>query len=272
MTVSSRAKSLPIVDAGAPAPARAPAHAPAAPSRDTVEGRTLAAAQRFLDEGRVDEAARKLAPLAEDPTTPIRAHAGLLYAGLLLMKGQAREAIAALERVPREPTFPVDEGYRWMLTSAAMRSARRYDDALRAAEKSVAQGATSGRLMVLADAQKHAGQIDAAARTLERLLASEPHHATALAQLAGYHNLAGALADGARVFASFLRVAGRSADGARGEAFYHATRDELGPTMDALRRALTLEPEATRGYIDDEIELDRFRDCAEMHALLAAHE
>lgn len=249
-------KSLPIVDA-------------AAPSRETVEARTLSAAQRFLDDGMVDEAARKLAPLALDPTTPVRAHAGLLYAGLLLMTGKAKDAVAVLDRVPVAPAFPLDEGYRWMLTACALRTARRYDDALAAAQRAVEQGATSGRLLVLADAQKHAGHLDAASATLERLLANEPRHATALAQLAGYRNLAGARDAGAQAFAAFRAVADASADSARNEAFYFATRDELAPTLSALQRALALEPDATRGYIDDEIELDRFRDSAELRALLS---
>ena len=60
-----------------------------------------------------------------------------------------------------------------------------------------------------------------------------------------------------------------TAFGARNEAFYFATCDELALTLAALKRALALEPEATRGYIDDEIELDRFRDSVEMRALLA---
>lgn len=248
-------KSLPIVDGNAP-------------SRETVEARTLSAAQRFLDDGLVDEAARKLAPLALDPTTPVRAHAGLLYAGVLLMTGKAKDAVDVLERVPVAPPFPLDEGYRWMLTACALRTARRYQDALAAAHRAVDQGATSGRLLVLADAQKHAGQLDAAAVTLERLLAKEPRHATALAQLAGYRNLAGAHDEGAQAFAAFRAVADAGADSARNEAFYFATRNDLAQTLAALQRALSLEPAATRGYIDDEIELDRFRDCREMRALL----
>jgi hypothetical protein len=249
-------KGLPIVDGSAP-------------TRDTVEARTLSAAQRFLDDGDVQQATLKLAPLAEDPTTPVRAHAGLLYAGLLLMTGKARDAVAVLDRVPLAPAFPLDEGYRWMLTACALRTARRYDDALVAALRAVEQGATSGRLLVLADAQKHAGHLDDAAATLEKLLAKEPRHATALAQLAGYRNLAGAHDAGAKAYAAFRAVADKSADSARNEAFYFATRDELAPTLAALQRALSLEPEATRGYIDDEIELDRFRDSVEMRALLA---
>ena len=249
-------KSLPIVDGSAP-------------TRETVEARTLSAAQRFLDDGLVDEAARKLAPLAVDPTTPVRAHAGLLSAGVLLMTGKAKDAVDVLERVPVAPAFPLDEGYRWMLTACALRTARRYPDALAAAHRAVDQGATSGRLLVLADAQKHAGQLDAAAVTLERLLLKEPRHVTALAQLAGYRNLAGAHDEGARAFAAFRAVADAGADSARNEAFYFATRDDLAPTLAALQRALSLEPAATRGYIDDEIELDRFRDCSEMRALLS---
>ena len=176
-----------------------------------------------------------------------------------------------LERVPQTPAFPLDEGYRWMLTACALRSSRRYLAALAAAERAVELGPTTGRLLVLADAQKHVGQLAAGIATLQRLLAGEPRHPTALAQLAGYHNLAGALLEGSRVFAMFLAgvegVEGRSADGQRNRAFYFATRGDLASTLVALSQALVLEPEASRGYIDDEVELDRFRALAAFRAL-----
>lgn len=257
-------KSLPIVGAGAPAERAA--------TPEKVEARTLAAAQRLLDDGALDQAMRKLAPLALDPTTPVRAHAGLLYAGLLLMSGRASEAVAVLERVPAAPAFALDEGYRWMLTACALRSARRYADALAAALRAVEHGPTAGRLLVLADAQKHAGALAEAIATLERLLAGDARHATALAQLAGYRNLAGALDEGARVFDAFLGAvaaqgSAAGADAQRNRAFYCATRDDLEGTLAALAQALRAEPMPTRGYIEDEVELDRFRALPAFRAL-----
>jgi tetratricopeptide (TPR) repeat protein len=248
-------RTLPII-ADAPAPV------------DKLEARTLAAARRLLDGGDVQRAAGALAPLAHDPTTPVRAHAGLLYAGVLLMSGRALDAVDVLERIPTTAAFPLDEGYRWMLMACALRSARRYDDGLTAALRSVEQGTTAGRLLVLADAYKHAGRLAEAIATLLHLLEHDPHHATGLAQLAGYRNLAGAMDVGARTFDKFMAVADGGASAKRNEAFYFATKGDVARTVAALAHALALEPAATRGYIADEVELDRFRGHEGLRALL----
>lgn len=238
--------------------------------RDRKDGQALAAAQRLLDAGRTDDALAALTELAAEPTTPLRANASLLYAGVLLMAGRVDEVLAVLARLPAEPSFPLDEGYRWMIEACALRQARRYDDALEAARQSVARGPTSGRLLVLADAEKHAGRLADACATLERLLGAEPGHPTALAQLAGYRNLQGDLVEGARLFRAFQAVADDGADAARNAAFSHATRNDLEATLAALAGALALEPAATRGYIADEVELDRFRADPRFRQLLDA--
>lgn len=227
--------------------------------RDRQDGMALVAAQRLVDEGRVDEAREVLSALAASPSTAIRGNASLLYAGLLLMGGHSAEALEVLGRLPDRPGFPIDEGYRRMIEACALRQARRYDDALVAARASVACGPTSGRLLVLADAQKHAGRLDDACATLARLLEQEPANATALAQLAGYRNLQGDFVEGERLYRAFLAVADEGADGARNAAFVHATKNDIEATLTFLQRALALEPGATRSYISDEIELDRFR-------------
>lgn len=261
-------KSLPII--GAQKPRDAP------PSREQLEGRTLAAAQHLLDDGDLEQALHTLAPLAVEPTSPVRAHAALLQAGVLLMLGRASDALQLLEHVPRTPAFALDEGYRCMLMACALRAQRRYADALASAQAAVELGPSVGRLLVLADAQKHAGLLAAAIATLEGLLAREHSHATALAQLAGYYHLAGAPNDGTRVFAAFHAAVARegtaaSADVLRNEAFYFATLGDLDSTVAALAGALALEPAATRGYIADEIELDRFRSLAVFRALASSY-
>lgn len=236
--------------------------------RDRQDGLALAAAQRLLDAGRVDEALAALSVLGADPTTAVRAHAAVLHAGVLLMAGRAADALDVLACVPERPTFPFDEGTRRMIEACALRQARRYADALRAARLSVAQGTTPGRLLVLADAQKHAGHLDDASLTLESLLARDPDNATALAQLAGYKNLLGADTEAATLLEQFRACADGSADARRNEAFIHATRGDLDATLAALAAALRDEPDVTRGYIADEIELDRFRAAPQFIALV----
>ena len=235
--------------------------------QDRRDGVALASAQRLLDAGRVDDARDSLAALAADPATAIRAHACLLYAGLLLMVARADDALAALSRIPAAPAFAVDEGYRSMIEACALRQARRYDDALVAAHAAVLRGPTSGRLLVLADAQKHAGHLDDASRTLRTLLQREPEHVTALAQLAGYRNLLGDLEEGAVLFSSFCELADDSADAKRNEAFYFATKNDVDGAVAALASALAVDHDVTLGYLDDEVELERFRGVACFDAL-----
>jgi tetratricopeptide (TPR) repeat protein len=256
----TRRKGLPIVDEGAAARE--------AKLRDRRDGVALAAAQKLLDEGRVDEARATLVELVVEPLTPIRAHAALLAAGAALMAGDPSGALDVLARIPERPVFVIDEGYRRMIEACALRQARRYDDALVAAVRSVSHGPTPGRLLVLADAQKHAGHVEEAARTLEDLLARDPDNTTALAQLAGYKNLLGDVHEGARLLALFGERADESADALRNRAFVHATARDLDATVHALSCALALEPEATRSYMADEIELDRFRHEPSFRALV----
>ena len=270
--MTSKRTSLLAIVADPPASGTAlvvDAVAAAARRRDRADGSALAAAQRLLDAGRADDARAALAPLAADPTTAVRAHACLLYAGLLLMAGRADEALRALAAVPRTAPFAVDEGYRRMIEACALRQARRYPEALAAARGAVELGATSGRLLVLADAQKHAGELHAAVRTLAALLDDEPGNLTALAQLAGYRNLLGDRDEAARLHARFRALDDGSADARRNDAFYHATRGDLAPALAALEIALRAEPEATRSYIADEVELERYRTDERLRALTA---
>jgi tetratricopeptide (TPR) repeat protein len=268
VTTARAPRGLPIVAEGAPTE-----ESRLKKARERQDGAALATAQRHLDEGRLDAALGLLEPLATDPTTPLRANASLLCAGVMLMAGRSADALRVLARLPTDTQaqgLSLDEGYRRMIEACALRRERRYDEALAAAEQSVAQGATTGRLLVLADAQKHAGALEAGARTLERLLASEPGHPTALAQLAGYRYLQGAVEEGARLFAAFEAAVGEeTADSLRNTAFVHATRGDVARTIEALRGALALEPAATRGYIADEVELARFHGDERFGALLA---
>ncbi len=226
---------------------------------DRDDAAALAGAQRLLDAGLADEARARLAPLVDAPHTAVRAHACLLYAGVSLMAGKPEDALAALDKLPARPPFAIDTGYRKMIEACALRQTRRYAEALAAAQVAADEGATPGRLLVLADAQKHAGLLDAAAATLSRLLDGEPDNATALAQLAGYRNLQGDLDAGAACFERFRACAAAGADARRNEAFFFATRGNLDATVAALRAALDEEAEATASYLVDEVEFDRFR-------------
>jgi tetratricopeptide (TPR) repeat protein len=238
---------------------------------DRADARALAHAQRLLDAGQVAEARAVLVPLAADPATAVRAHAALLDAGLALMSGRAAEALATAQRVPAEPAFVLDQGYRAMVVASALRQLRRYPEAVAEASRAVAHGASAGRLLVLADAQKHAGLVAEAVRTLEQLLAAEPMHVTALAQLAGYLALAGRTADAAEARARFDAASSSSVetgDVARGRAFIALCARDLDAALSHLARALALEPDATRAYLVDEVELDPWRADERVRALV----
>ena len=96
-----------------------------------------------------------------------------------------------------------------------------------------------------------------------------------MAQLAGYENLRGDVEAGASLFAKFRALCdagdvSNDADAHRNAAFYFVTKGDLPAAVASLRRALTIEPDATRAYIADEVELDRFRSDAELRALALA--
>jgi tetratricopeptide (TPR) repeat protein len=237
--------------------------------RDRADSIALSGAQRLLDAGHVEDARAILVELAEDPSTPIRAHGCLLAAGVCLMCGAPQDALALLSRLPAQPAFAVDEGYRRMIEACSLRQLRRYDEALAAALASVEAGPSAGRLLVLADAQKHAGRVDDAARTLRSLLDREPDNVTALAQLAGYLNLLDDVDGADAMFAKFRAASTNDADAHRNAAFYFATRGDVDATVHALKSAVALDPDATRAYIADEIEFDRFRGAPSFLALRA---
>jgi tetratricopeptide (TPR) repeat protein len=247
------------------------------PARTTIqkaEARALGAALRCLEAGELRAAHDLLAPLtgldADAPDTAVRAQARLVRAGLHLMEGHAVEALALLAKLePRPPmsgspeavehdAVPVDHGFRLMLRAHALRLLGRCDEAVAAARASLVHGATSARLLALADAEKHAGALDDAIATIERLLVAEPRHAVALAQLAGYHNLRGDLTTADETFARFEACCDESADGHRGAAFFFATRGDRERTLHHLRAALVKDAAGTEAYLRDEAELRRF--------------
>jgi tetratricopeptide (TPR) repeat protein len=233
--------------------------------RDRRDAAALTTAQQLVEAGRAADARAALAAVvavAADEPTAVRGHACLLYAGASLMCGAPQDALAALAKIPARPAFALDEGYRKMIEACALRQLRRYGEALAAALASVEHGPTPGRLLVLADAQKHAGHVDDACRTLTNLVDRDPHNITALAQLAGCLHLRGGDGDAdsaAACFARFAVLDDNGADAARNAAFVHAVRGDVDACVAALSRALATEPEATRGYIGDEVELERFR-------------
>src|SRR4051812_16771264 len=87
----------------------------AARGRDRVDGAALVTAQQHVEAGRVDDACAVLTPLSRAPDTAVRAHAALLHAGALLMRGDPAAALAVLANIPDKPAFDVDDGYRRMI-------------------------------------------------------------------------------------------------------------------------------------------------------------
>jgi tetratricopeptide (TPR) repeat protein len=238
------APALPIIDPAADA------------ARNRRDARTLSDAQRLADGGEIEAARVALAALAETPVTSVRAQAALLFSGLCLMRGLPQDALAALERVPAQ--LVADPGFASMVAAAALRQLGRYPEALARAERALEHGETPGRLLVLADAQKHAGQLPDAIATLERVLASAPHDATALAQLAGYLFLSRDRTLAASIEERFEACAPDNAESDRGRAFIALTRADLDAAIASLERAFEREPEQTRAYVKDEVELQRF--------------
>ena len=225
-------------------------------------------ARALVDAGDVDAARAVLAALTDPPVTALRANASFLFAGVELLRGDAKAALDILARVPAATPWALDDGYRHMIAASAHRRLRDVDAALHHARRAVAHGATCGRLLVLADAQKHKGLLDEARATLERVLSDAPEEPAALAALAGLRALQGDVDAARALFARFSAVAPDDADTARSAAFFHAVMADVPALARALRRALVLDDRATRAYLADEVELDRFRSHEELRALL----
>lgn len=227
----------------------------------------LQKAQRLLGAKSYDAAADILEKLTNPVNTPLRANATLLFAGVELMQGRAQHALEVLERAPSSAEFKIDEGYRHMIKSSAYRQLGEIGQALAHARAAVTRGETSGRLLTLADALKHADELDEAIRTLERALQIEPDNAVALAVLAGYQVLNGEVDEAKDTFERFLEVAPKDADTARNTAFFHAVMGDRKKTVACLRAALDDDATITKAYIADEVEFDRFRKDPEFAAL-----
>ena len=93
--VPRKRASLPILD---------DSEARAQKLQDRKDGVAYQAAQQALEAGQPNEALALLQPLSEDPTTPLRANATLLFAGVLLMEGKARDVVEVLGHVPELPS------------------------------------------------------------------------------------------------------------------------------------------------------------------------
>lgn len=250
---AAKGKRLPVVDGSSAA------------REDAV---TLSRAQKLLGQKRYREASQVLDGLTNPVSSPLRANASLLYAGIELMQGHPDRALEILERAPTRPDLKLDEGYRHMIKASAYRQQGEIGRALAHARAALERGVTSGRLLTLADAQKHADDLDAAIETLERALEIEPENPIALASLAGYQVLNGQVDEGKETFGRFLDVAPQDGDTARNSAFFHAVMGDKKKTVASLKTALAADSEITKAYIADEVEFDRFRKDSDFKALV----
>jgi tetratricopeptide (TPR) repeat protein len=246
---TKKAKGLPVV---------------ATDREDAVQ---LQRAQKLLGQKKYDEAGDILEKLTNPVTTPLRANATLLFAGVELMQGRADHALEVLERAPASTEYKIDEGYRHMIKASAYRQMGEIGQALAHARAAVTRGETSGRLLTLADALKHADELEEAITTLQRALQIEPDNAVALAVLAGYQVLAGEIDEAKETFSQFLDVAPKDGDTARNTAFFYAVMGDRKRTVACLRAALDDDAAITKAYIADEVEFDRFRKDPEFAAL-----
>lgn len=247
---TKKAKGLPVV---------------ATDREDAVQ---LQRAQKLLAQKKYEEACAILEGLSRPVSSALRANASLLYAGVELMQGHAKNALDVLERVPATAEMRVDEGYRHMIKASAYRQLGEIGQAIAHARAAVTRGETSGRLLTLADALKHADQLDEAIQTLQRALQIEPDNAVALAMLAGYQVLNGDVDEAKETFSQFLDVAPKDGDTARNTAFVHAVMGDRKKTVQCLKAALDEDAAITKAYIEDEVEFDRFRKDPEFAALV----
>lgn len=229
---------------------------------------TFQRAQKLLGQKKYPDAAAVLETLTNPVSSALRANASLLYAGVELMQGNADKALAVLNRMPEKADFKFDLGYRHMIMASAYRQLGEIGQALAHAHAAVTRGETSGRLLTLADALKHADRLEEAIDTLQRALLIEPDNAVALAVLAGYQVLNGDVDDGKATFASFVDIAPHDGDTARNSAFFHAVMGDKKKTLQCLKTALADDADITKAYIKDEVEFDRFRKDADFTALM----
>jgi hypothetical protein len=227
-----------------------------------LDGARLRDAMASLDAGHVDDAAATLRDISVRLDTSVQVQAAVLLAALHAQRGDAHDVKAVLDAVyarAAQGDVRVDRGFAGMLYAHALRQLGDVDSALAAAVDAVAAGPTPGRLLVLADCQAVAGDVDAAIETLLRARSLDPRHVAVLGQLAGWGTKAGH-DDAAAWRRAFDDVKGSDADSLRHTAFVCACAGDVDGAVAAIAAAAAAEPGVTAAYVDDEVAFDAFRD------------
>jgi len=170
------------------------AYAQALQIEPTQQDALLSRAGIFLDQGRVDDAAKDIAVLRQSHTSDPRA--AYLEALVLERRGDARGARAALSRVTDLLDPAPMEFYRYrpqmlILGGLAHHGLGQFEKAKPYLEAAQRQQPTSPAAKVLAQIQINDGNLDRATETLEAYLQGNPRDAQAYVLLAGAHQARG---------------------------------------------------------------------------------